>query len=141
MRARPREHEKRRDTSGEASRRKGETMDRTRWPGPEEARLRAREMDNGPRPDVLRPENLAKDPELAAVCLNEALENGSPEEIDDVLRQVCRARDVEDVLKLSGLDGARVHRLLSPKGCLDIRAFRTLLGAMGLKLVVVPERN
>lgn len=86
-------------------------------------------------------ESLRADPAFAAEYLNAIIDDGDQAELMVALRQVADAlggpKAIGDQANLSN----SIYRCLSPAGNPELRSFRKILGAMGLKLAIEPIRS
>ena len=83
-------------------------------------------------------ESLATDAAFAAEYLNAILEDGDQEEILLALRQVADAHGIQQVAADAEVNSRTIYRMLSTSGNPELRTFRKLLGAMGLRLAIEP---
>ena len=83
-------------------------------------------------------ESLATDAAFAAEYLNAILEDGDQEEILLALRQVADAHGIQQVAADAEVNSRTIYRMLSSEGNPELRTFRKLLRAMGLKLAIEP---
>ena len=84
-------------------------------------------------------QSLAKDPDFAALYLNDALSEGSSEELLVALRRVAKAfGGVTKLAEAAELNANSLYRTLSPKGNPELKSLTALLGAMGMRLAVQP---
>lgn len=80
-----------------------------------------------------------KRPGEAARYLNAALKDGDPRVFLLALRDVARACGMSRVARLSGLNRESLYRMLSRRGNPELNGLGKLLGALRLKLAVVPD--
>jgi probable addiction module antidote protein len=82
------------------------------------------------------------DPEFAIAMLNAILEDGDQAELMVVLRQLAKAfGGVQSVADKAHLNATQIYRTLSPEGNPALSSFRAILGAMNLRLAVVPAHE
>ncbi len=94
------------------------------------------------RPFVSHDEATAKsfrdDPSFAAEYLNSVLEDGDQQEIMLALRRLADAFGMKEVAETAGLNSKTLYRTLSPVGNPQLRSLQAILGAMGMRLAVMP---
>ncbi len=78
------------------------------------------------------------DPQFAAEYLNAVLEDGDQEELMLALRRVASAFGMKEVAENARLNPKTLYRTLSPLGNPELRSFQAILGAMGMRLAVIP---
>lgn len=84
-------------------------------------------------------ESLRNDPAFAAEYLNAVIEDGDQAELMLAIRQVAEAHGgVKAIARLAELNEKTLYRTLSPTGNPELRNFRSVLGAVGLKLAIEP---
>ena len=83
-------------------------------------------------------ESLKKDPNYAAEYLNAVLEDGDQEELMLALRRIASAFGMKDVAETASLNPKTLYRTLSPVGNPELKSFQAILGAMGMRLAVMP---
>lgn len=79
--------------------------------------------------------NTAED---VAVYLKVAFEDGDPQIIAAVLGDIARSKGMTDVARKAGLGRESLYKALSPEGNPELATVLKVLGALGLKLQVVP---
>jgi len=77
-------------------------------------------------------------PEVAAHYLNAALEN-SPESFLKALRNVAQSRQMAKVAKDSGVQRETLYRSFSEQGNPTFATLSSVLGAMGMRLLVAAD--
>jgi len=89
--------------------------------------------------DEVMAESLRKDPQFAAVYLNEVIADGDQAELLVALRHVAGAGGgIQKVAKTAGLNKTTLYRTLSDKGNPELRSFLAILAAAGLRMQVEP---
>ncbi|MDR2054642.1 MAG: addiction module antidote protein [Desulfovibrio sp.] len=83
-------------------------------------------------------ESFKRDPEFAAEYLNSVFEDGTQEELMLALRRIADAFGMKDVAETAKLNPKTLYRTLSPAGNPELRSFQAILGAMGMRLAVIP---
>lgn len=84
-------------------------------------------------------ERFRRDPGFAAMHLSSVLADGGQEEIMLTLRRMSAAfGGVTELARKAGLNPTTLYRTLSERGNPELRSVRALLGAMGMRLAVVP---
>jgi probable addiction module antidote protein len=78
------------------------------------------------------------DPKFAAEYFNAVLEDGDQEEMMLALRRIATAFGMKEIADEAGLNAKTLYRTLSPAGNPELKSFRSILAAMGLRLAVVP---
>jgi probable addiction module antidote protein len=82
---------------------------------------------------------ILKDPEAAALYLEECLQDGNPELFAAALRYVAEAQGgVAKLSKKTRLNREALYRTLSKKGNPRLDTLTKVLAAMGLRIGVVP---
>ena len=84
-------------------------------------------------------ESFRKDPAFAAEYLNAMLEDGTQEELLPALRRLAQAFGVSEVAETARLNPKTLYRTLSAAGNPELKSFRAILAAMGLRLAVTPS--
>jgi probable addiction module antidote protein len=79
-----------------------------------------------------------RDPDFAAEYLNAVLEDGTQEELMLALRRIAEAFGMKDVAETAKLNPKTLFRTLSSAGNPELRSFQAILGAMGMRLAVMP---
>lgn len=81
------------------------------------------------------------DPEFAAEYLNEVLEDGDQRKLLLALRHMAKAfGGVPKLAQTTDLNVTLLYRTLSARGNPELRSWRALLKAMGMRLAVRPVR-
>lgn len=75
--------------------------------------------------------------EDAEALINEALESGDPELLQEVLGIVARARGMGKIAQDTGLNEKSLYRALSKRGNPRLSTINKVLKSMGLRLAVV----
>jgi len=89
--------------------------------------------------DDLIAESFRKDPAYAADLLNDILEDGEPEELLTMLRQMTKAfGGMGEVAKQANLNSNTLYRTLSSQGNPQVSTLSAILRTMGLRLAVQP---
>lgn len=83
-------------------------------------------------------ESFRKNPTYVADYLNAVLEDGDLEELMLALRRVAAAFGMKTVAEDANLNPKTLYRTLSPAGNPELRSFQAILGAMGMRLAVMP---
>ena len=84
-------------------------------------------------------ESLRADPAFAAEYLNAVIEDGDQAELLVALRQLAEALGgLKQIAEDAELNPNTIYRTLSPTGNPELRSFRKVLGAMGLRLAIEP---
>lgn len=84
-------------------------------------------------------ESLRADPAFAAEYLNAIIEDGDQAELLIALRQVAEALGgMKQIADEAELNAKTIYRTLSPTGNPELKSFRKVLGAMGLRLAIEP---
>ncbi len=83
-------------------------------------------------------ESFKKDPGYAAEYLSAVMEDGDQEELMLALRRLALAFGMKDVAESAKLNPKTLYRTLSPSGNPALRSFQAILGAMGMRLAVMP---
>ncbi len=84
-------------------------------------------------------ESFRNHPKLAAEYLNAVLQDGDQEELMLALRRLSEAHGgVVQVAAGAKLNATTLYRTLSPKGNPELKSFKALLKAMGMRLAVQP---
>lgn len=78
------------------------------------------------------------DPEYAAEYLNDVLEYGDQEELMLALRRIGQAYGVKEIADHAEMNARTLYKTLSPAGNPELRSFRAILEAMGMRLAVRP---
>lgn len=82
------------------------------------------------------------DPEFALYFLDATLADGDQQEIMLALRRVALAfGGIPEVAAKAGLNPTTLYRTLSETGNPELRSLTALLGAMGMRLAVVPLKQ
>lgn len=82
------------------------------------------------------------DPEFALYFLDATLADGDQQEIMLALRRVALALGgIPEVAAKAGLNPTTLYRTLSENGNPELRSLTALLGAMGMRLAVVPLKQ
>lgn len=82
------------------------------------------------------------DPEFALYFLDATLADGDQQEIMLALRRVALAfGGIPEVAAKAGLNPTTLYRTLSENGNPELRSLTALLGAMGMRLAVVPLKQ
>lgn len=85
-------------------------------------------------------ENLRNDPAFAADYLNEVLTDGDQEELMIALRRVAQASGgMQAVAEAARLNPTSLYKTLSPLGNPELKSFLKILGAMGMKIRIMPQ--
>ena len=80
-----------------------------------------------------------KDPSEAAAYLEAVIEGGDPGALMVALRQIARAQGgVAKIARKAKLTREATYRMLSKSGNPELRSFKALLRATGLRLAVKP---
>ena len=80
-----------------------------------------------------------KDPAEAAAYLEAVIDEGDPGALMIALRQVAQAQGgVARIARKAKLSREATYRMLSKSGNPELRSFKALLKATGLRLAVVP---
>ena len=80
-----------------------------------------------------------EDPALAAAYLDNVLEDGDQAEVLIALRHIVNARSsIQKVAEQTELNATTLYRTLSPAGNPELRSLTKVLGAVGLRLSIVP---
>ena len=80
-----------------------------------------------------------KDPLEAAAYLEAVIEDGDPDALMLALRQVAQAQGgVSRIARKAKLSREATYRILSKSGNPELRSFRALLKATGLRLAIMP---
>ena len=78
-----------------------------------------------------------KDPEYAAIYLNDALQEGSPEEFYLALRNVIRARQgMSKIAEETELGRESLYKALSDSGNPQFSTIQKILSALGLQISI-----
>ena len=89
--------------------------------------------------DEATAEMFREDPALAAAYLNDVLEVGDQAEVLIALRHIVNARSsIQKVAEQTELNATTLYRTLSPAGNPELRSLTKVLGAVGLRLSIVP---
>ena len=90
--------------------------------------------------DEIRRERL-KDPEFAAVYLEESLEAGDMSAFALALRYVAQAKEggISEIAKNAELDRTQLYRTLSKKGNPQLSTLTKVLHSLGLRIAIMPE--
>lgn len=89
--------------------------------------------------DQVMQEVFRNDPEYAIELLNSILEDGDQAELLVALRQIAEAfGGVRKIAKSAEINPSQLYRTLSEKGNPEVRNFRAILRAMGLRLTIQP---
>lgn len=84
-------------------------------------------------------ESFRNDPGLAAEYLNAVLQDGDQKELMLALRRLSEAHGgVAQVAADAKLNATSLYRTLSHKGNPELKSFKALLKAMGMRLAVQP---
>lgn len=78
-----------------------------------------------------------RDSEDAEALINEALECGDPDLLQEVLGIVARARGMGKIAAETGLNEKSLYRALSKRGNPRLSTINKVLKSMGLRLAVV----
>jgi probable addiction module antidote protein len=91
--------------------------------------------------DEATAEMFREDPALAAAYLNDVLEDGDQAEVLVALRHIVNSRSsIQKVAEQTELNATTLYRTLSPAGNPELRSLTKVLGAVGLRLSIVPVR-
>lgn len=77
-----------------------------------------------------------KDPETAAAYLAVVFEEGQAEDIRAALKDVVRARGVQDMAKATGLTRAALYKAMGNKGNPTLSTLLAVTKALGVRLSV-----
>ena len=83
-------------------------------------------------------ESFKKDPEYAVEYLNAVFEDGTQEELMLALRRIASAYGIKEIATEAKLNPKTLYRTLSPAGNPELKNFQAILGAMGMRLAVMP---
>lgn len=84
-------------------------------------------------------ESLASEERIVAY-LEAALDDGDPALIAAALGDIARAIGMTEIAKRAGLGRESLYRALSPEGNPEFATVLKVIGALGLKLHVSPDR-
>lgn len=76
--------------------------------------------------------------EAIAGYLDAYLEESTPEELREALATVARSHGVSDLARRSGVSRPGIYKALGQDGNPSFETIQAILGAMGLRLKVVP---
>lgn len=76
--------------------------------------------------------------EAIAGYLDAYLEDSTPEELREALATVARSHGVSDLSRRSGVSRPGIYKALGQSGNPSFETIQAILGAMGLRLKVVP---
>ena len=76
-----------------------------------------------------------------AAYLDAYLEDGTPEELREAMANVARSHGVSDLARRSGVSRPGIYKALGQDGNPSFETVRSLLGAMGLQLMVEPAEQ
>lgn len=83
-----------------------------------------------------------KDPENAALYLEECLADGDMEQFQEALRDVAKAQGgMASVAETANLGRESLYKALSKKGRPQMETVSKVLGALGMRLSVVPQSS
>jgi len=82
-----------------------------------------------------------QDPLEAALYLNAALEDGSPEVFLLALKDVAQAKGIAEIARATNLNRENLYRILSHKGNPKLKSLSSVLHSVGLKLCVEVEHH
>ena len=86
-------------------------------------------------------ESFKNDHEYAVEYLNAVLEDGTQKELMLALRRIASAYGMKNIAETAHLNPKTLYRTLSPMGNPELRNFKAILGAMGMRLAVMPLTN
>ncbi|MCK5592088.1 MAG: putative addiction module antidote protein [Candidatus Pacebacteria bacterium] len=87
-------------------------------------------------------DELLKDPKNAAIYLEGCLEDGNMELFQEALKNVAKAQGGMAVVAAeTKLNRESLYRALSKKGNPKMDTITKVLGAMGMRISIVPETN
>lgn len=75
-----------------------------------------------------------------AAYLNDALENGSPEELITALGTVARAKGMSQIARDAGLGRESLYKALNGTSRPEFATVSKVITSLGLKVAVVPDR-
>jgi probable addiction module antidote protein len=75
-----------------------------------------------------------------AAYLNDALQNGSPEELVTALGTVARAKGMSQIARDAGLGRESLYKALSGTTSPEFATVSKVIASLGLRVAVVPER-
>jgi probable addiction module antidote protein len=79
--------------------------------------------------------------EAIAGYLDAYLEDSTPEELREALATVARSHGVSDLARRSGMSRPGIYKALGQDGNPSFETIQAILGAMGLRLKVVPAEQ
>jgi probable addiction module antidote protein len=79
--------------------------------------------------------------EAIAGYLDAYLEDSTPEELREALANVARSHGVSDLSRRSGVSRPGIYKALGQDGNPSFETIQSILGAMGLRLKVVPAEQ
>lgn len=84
-------------------------------------------------------DNDLQDPEYAALYLNDALQEGSPEEFYLALRNVIGANQkINQIVASTELERENLYKVLSESGNLQFSTIQKIISALGLQISIEP---
>jgi len=79
--------------------------------------------------------------EAIAGYLDAYLEDSTPDELREALATVARSHGVSGLSRRSGVSRPGIYKALGPDGNPSFETIQAILGAMGLRLKVVPAEK
>ena len=89
---------------------------------------------------VFDPAEYLDDPEAIAAYIEEAFDIGDPKFIADAIGIVARAAGMSEIARASGLSRESLYKTLSADGNPELGTVLRVIGALGLKLSVEPQK-
>ena len=81
---------------------------------------------------------LKNDPEFTVEYLNAVLEDGCSEEMMLALHRLVTAFGLKEIAETANLSSNALYHTLSSAGNLELKSFRAILEAMGVRLAIMP---
>lgn len=91
--------------------------------------------------DPFDPAEYVRNPEEAAIYLNDAIESGDPAVVAAAVGTIARAHGTTELAKSAGLSRAVLYSGFSKDGNPTLATLMTVLREMGLLLSVLPTRS
>ena len=76
--------------------------------------------------------------EAIAAYLDAYLEDGTPEELRNALATIARSKGMSELARRSGISRPGIYKALGEGGNPSFETIRSILSAMGLRLMVEP---
>ena len=82
-----------------------------------------------------------KNPDTAAEYIMAAIEENDPDYLNQALGNVVKAYGIAKISRDCGLSRQALYKMFSPRGNPTLTNIHAILGAVGLKLVIAPQKK